>query len=251
MFFSPAASAFALKPTAIPTQNANITIAVSVANPVVQPGDAFDVNITIKSDTPSRGAQAEIAFDPKLIQVVSVAQGDYYKNWAQANHGNSVLQPPKPAIDNDKGLVALMGVVLIGGTVGQGPTGSGTLLVLHAKAQAGVSGAATISLDKLIVADTGDATGTSQRLGGVKVQNGVVTIGSGQAAATPTAQAVTAVPALPTQVEATVAPRGAEAPSDPSSSGGFGSLGLLLLAVPVVGAVVIGGGVVVVLRRRR
>ena len=236
------APAYALRPTAAPTIIANITLAVSIDKQTVQPGEAFDVVVKITSDQPSRGAQAALKFDPKLVDVVGVVEGDYYKTWALANGGSTVMMPSTPAPDNAQGLTRSVGVAILGGKVGDGATGSGTMLTYKLKARAGATGTAQFDLqDALVLGLDQGAT----PYGGVALQGAQLAIGANATpvAVQPSPVAVTAIPspALPT-LEPTVAPR---------KTNQAGSGVPWAIVVPIIGLVVLGGGVGVVMMTRR
>ncbi|MDR3578023.1 MAG: cohesin domain-containing protein [Anaerolineaceae bacterium] len=247
LLLSPKVPVLAQKATAIPTKMSNTTIGISPANPVVNPGDSFDVNVTIQSDTQSRAAQCQITFDPKQVEVTGVSEGTFYKQWASANGASTIMVPPKPAIDNQKGTIALTGISLIG-SPGNGPTGNGTLLIIHAKANPSANGTANFGLTNLEIDDTGDASGRVQQLGGVKVQNGTVAIGSGAAAPNqPTAQAVAQPTAADSNSNPAVEPTIARISTSSSTGGDIP----WIIILPAFGVVIIGAVVFTTTRKRK
>src|SRR5262245_13475145 len=54
------------------------SLVVSPSTPTVNPGDSFQVNIVINTDTPTRGLQLGMTYDPKLVQVDQVLPGPFY-----------------------------------------------------------------------------------------------------------------------------------------------------------------------------
>jgi hypothetical protein len=258
----PAAARPNAEPTQRPTVASDTTVAVTVPDKPVKPGDAFDVSVTIQTDIQTRGAQFELHFDPKLVEVTGFDEGDFYKKWADGNGARTIIIP-EPQADNATGVFPSTGIAIMGAAPGKGgPKGSGTLMTLHAKAKDGANGTADFTLSGVVVADSGDENGATVNLGGVKTQNGRVAIGAGnvQAAAQPTAeaQATATVAAKPTAV-ATIARRvpNANAAPDanlaaPDASGNDQGQGGIpwVVVVPVVGLVGIGGAAFFLLRRR-
>lgn len=202
------------KPTQIPMKQSNTQITLAVDNPAVKAGDTFDLNVMFSSDTPSRAAQCALTFNPNLVEVTGVSEGDFYQKWAQAN-GATTLLVPDPAPDNAQGRVPTVGVSLVG-QPGSGPTGSGKLLVYHVKVKSDASGTAEFTLSDAHVADVGDdATGRVQDLAGVTVQGAAIAIGDN------TAEVVqpTPVPSTQPQARADVKPTvQAQAPANTNSN---------------------------------
>lgn len=228
--YSPA-SAQAMTP--IPTQMADITIGVSFSSETVKPGDEFDININMSTDLPSRGMQFILSFDPKLVELSGYTEGNFYKDFADTKSGGTTIVIPEPVIDNNQGLFPSTGISILGVPPGEGgASGSGKVMILHAKAKPNANGVAEFNVSDIRVADSGDASGRTQYYGGVKIQNGRLSIG-GEAAAQPT------VEALPTS---TVVRRhsATATPGSNSASGESGPSIPWLFAIPAVGAVVVG-----------
>jgi len=154
--------------TSIPTRTLEITPTVTripsnasmsfnPASREVQVGDNFNLDVVISTDQPSRGAQADVSFDPDLLRCTAVDQGNFYSNWAYL-HNSSTIMFPLPEIDNPSGTVSGTGVVIIGppipsgsSTAAGGPTGSGTFLRLHFTALS--AGLAAVTLGQVVIAN--------------------------------------------------------------------------------------------------
>jgi hypothetical protein len=143
-------------------------ITMSVVAPAsVQVGASFDVNINIGTgSTQTRGAQAAVTFDPAVLECTGVSEGSFYSTWAAANGATNGFIPG--VIDNESGTMVPSGVLVYGGT--GGPSGSGTILIIHFKA-IGVSAGSAISLDNCIISDV---TGTS--LPGLSLEDDTVVV---------------------------------------------------------------------------
>jgi len=236
--------------TAIPTQMSNTILAVTLSKSALKVGDEFDITVTIQTDSQTRGAQFDLSFDPALVEIQDGAkEGDFYAGWALKNGASSIVIP-QPIIDNKAGKVSVAGIAILGAAAGTGgPTGKGTLMIFHAKAKG--DGVANFKLGDAIVANAGDpTTGEAIALGGVKLQDGSVGIGSGQAASTQSLREAT--PPGP-QAASTVTPEATivkrTSLNDPQSSSFGGGLPLDII-LPVVGALIIGIGAFFFLRRR-
>lgn len=237
--------ASAQKPTPIPTQSSDTLMALVPSKDVVAPGEEFDLSvvITINSDTPSRAAQCALNFDPQVVEVLSVEEGGFYKDWATGHGGDTVVMPSKPQIDNKAGLVGMMGVAILGGEE-SGPTGSGQLFTYRVKVKKGAKGQTTFSLSEVLVTDSGNnELKQPQPLGGVRTQDAVISIGGEAAPEQPTAQAVEA--GAP-QAQPTVARRAA---AETEEDAGGGSIPWIII-LPVVGAVLVGAVVFFTTRKR-
>jgi hypothetical protein len=154
--------------TATPVPSA-VSVSMSPSTQSVSPGEAFQVDLVIDTDTPSRGAQASLTFDPVLVEVTEVTEGDFFKAWAEAS-GNFTLLFPEPTIDNVAGEVSGFSVAVIGTNPG-GPTGSGLLWTYHMTAKAEVTGTSDLVLADVVLAD---ALGSG--IPGVDVNDGKVVV---------------------------------------------------------------------------
>jgi hypothetical protein len=211
----------------------------------VKAGDEFTIPVTLTTDVTSWGAQFGLTYDPTLIEITSVDEGGFYKDWAAAN-GASGMTMPKPKADNAKGEFPVTAFFLVGANPGKGPTGNGTLAWLHIKALK--DGTATLKLNRIQVTDSGVNHKTGVLLGGVKSQDGVISIGGGSVAQPTAADFVEAT--RPPSVQAmeaqpTIARRSAEDNQD----GASGSIPWEIV-VPLGGVIVL-GGVVFMVRRKK
>lgn len=133
-----------------------VTLMLQPAELTVQPGEAFVLDVVISSDIPLRGAQCGIEYDPNLLQVDKVTEGEFFKEWlSQRKTGpeDQTLMFPEPRPDNTIGWVNEVGVTVMGGPRREGVTGSGVFLRYHMRARNKVSGEATVVLSNTLAAD--------------------------------------------------------------------------------------------------
>jgi hypothetical protein len=214
-----------------------------------QAGEAFDVDVYLDTAVPVRSVQTGLAFEPSLVEVVSVEEGPMLKDFAVAQGGETVMVPAEPRLDNAAGTVEVAGINIMGMKVVGGPTGKGVLLTYHMRAKAGASGLAQLTLTDVIVGDD-----QANQISDVAVANGQVGIGVAAPASTPTAMTLPTVTAaagavaLPTFTMAPAAPSMAyaTAAAPAGSEGGPGlpmelilGLGGLLVILAVVGLMVL------------
>jgi hypothetical protein len=250
MIARPAQAVPHLEDTPIPTQMSDTTLAVTPSKTVINPGETFDLVISISTDAQTRGVQFSIKFDPNLIEMTDgYEEGTFYSDWA-SQEGAVSMVIPQPVIDNSAGEVKLMGIAILGAAEGTGgPSGKGVVLTLSGKAKEGANGVATFKLNEVIVADAGDVQGTTSPLGGVKVQDGMLNVGSGQALETPVAREATqagAQVAATLTPEPTIAKRSSLTEGQAAVSGGNIPWEIIL---PVGSAIVIGLGAFIFLRK--
>ncbi len=261
LLFQPATGVSAQANTPLPPVQTNTTVAVVPSSAAVKPGDEFDISVTIDTDTPSWGLQFETHFDPNLVELSALAEGGFYKDWAQANGAQTMLVP-NPEPDNTQGLVPLVAAIVLGAQPSQGPKGKGTVATLHARVKPNASGTINITLERVQVSDAGMNGGDTVQFEGVKVQNASVAIGSAAAAPQPTAVPLTAAPKKFTpqpspvagKAEPTVVFRGSTsnaAAADDTGEASSGSPLPLDLLIPGIGALVIVGAVAAVVGKRK
>jgi hypothetical protein len=160
-----------------PVAAASTSVSISPATTSVQPGDNFDLDVVINSDTASRGVQFGLTFDPAVVQVTKVTPGGYYQDWAKSHQATaSIAIPFKP--DNQKGKVSTGGIAILGGPPTDGPTGTGTVLTVSFTGQPGANGTAKIEFVDLQVSST-----SAQNIPDVVVTGAVVGVGAAGAAA--------------------------------------------------------------------
>jgi len=146
-------------------------VSLSPASQAVANGASFLVDIAIDTDTASRGWQANVDFDATKMQLISIAEGGFLKDYATAN-GGSTIPGSTPAIDNVNGHVTDISYAILGAG-SDGPTGTGTLCTLEFAANAAVNAFASVTPSGVVVSDK---TGVS--IPGVVVAGGTVAIGN-------------------------------------------------------------------------
>ena len=234
--------------TPIPTLNANGMLEIVPSATAVKSGDTFDLAVKITIDVPTCDAQAGMTFDSNLVEITGVDEGDFYKNYADANGIQSIMVPNQAVPDNANGTLPFTGVALIGGKCG--PTGSGSLYVVHLKAKK--DGSAKFSLTDIIVQD--DASHVKSKgvpmpvaYSGIQTRDLVVNIGGAAAPEQPTRPALVPTPVgnqLPTQEATAVL-----LPTQADSNGSGGTAFPWVIAIPVVGVVVIAGVIILTSRK--
>ena len=125
-------------------------ISVTPSMVAVKEGQAFTLDIPINSTVPTNAAAFELSYDPRLIQVNSIKEGDFFKKWADAHGQITLFMPGK--IDNVNGKVSLTGVAVTG--KGSAVTGRGTLFTLNATAVSKVSGNSPLNVTNAQLANT-------------------------------------------------------------------------------------------------
>ncbi len=235
--------------------NPGTSVSVSLDSNSVNAGDNFDVNVVVDTDVPIRGVQFALDFDASLIQVVSVDEGSFLKDWANGS-GNQTLKFPEPQIDNNAGHVTDIGIAVVGTGQG-GASGHGVLATYHMTAKAGAKGVSPLKLSDLVVSDAAAAT-----IPGATSTNGQVGIGGAQVTpmettapsngTTPSSTAATTTTAGKTAGTTGTSVSSVKGASTSKSSGSSNGLNVPWEAVGgVMGAVVVAGGVTVAMRRRR
>jgi hypothetical protein len=84
---------------------------LEVSRQTLGQGEKFEVLVTLDSGVPSRGAQFDLSFDPRLVKVVSVTAGDYYSKWfshKDSTYFNEGIQ------DNKSGTLQAIGACILG-----------------------------------------------------------------------------------------------------------------------------------------
>jgi hypothetical protein len=248
----PGTSAYAFKrsETPAPTIQSNTLISVNFSKGQVNPGDTFDVTVNISTDVETKGAQFQLEFDPNKVEVSGAEAGTFYSDFAKAyGNGAQGMTLPSLAVDNKKGVLPATAFFMVGVDEPKGPSGSGVLAILHAKAKDGASGTVNFSLSTIEVDDTGPG-GKAQPLSGVKFQDAILLIGNGAPVQQPTA----GIYIRPTPKVVSTGGSLDEQPTIarrvPSSSGSSGSIPWAII-LPVAAGVLIVGAVVVVVGRKK
>jgi hypothetical protein len=99
-------------------------VSLNISNRNIKAGDTFSVGVIVDAKVAIRGAQATLIFDPSIVKVNDIAEGNFLKGWADAN-SVTTMQFPAPTVDNSKG-TADIGVAIMGMVPG-GPQGKGLL----------------------------------------------------------------------------------------------------------------------------
>jgi hypothetical protein len=150
-------------PTACSESQSGTSVSIVMADREVKQGESFTVEVRISTDTPCRGAQCVLSFDPSLMRCDSVGEGEFFKGWATANGASTIMIPQSPNIDNALGHVPVTGIAIFGGGE-RGPKGSGVLFTYHFTALA--DGTASLTLSDVVVIDV-----SGQAIAEVEVNN--------------------------------------------------------------------------------
>lgn len=139
-------------PVSAHAQTSNLSTAVSVTpvESTLLEGKDSIVNVVISSPIPNRGVEFSLTYDPQLIQVRKISEGDYYRQWALAHGGSTTCMPG--LLDNQAGTLTGYGLAILGGGKG-GPTGSGTAFSISVTAVSNVNGISDLVLSGLILKD--------------------------------------------------------------------------------------------------
>ena len=134
-------------------------------------GASFDVNLAVNTSVAVRGWQANLSFDAAKLTLNSISEGTFLSDYATANGGGTV-SGGIATINNTAGTAAIPGFAISGAGTG-GPTGAGTLAVLHFTAKADVNNMANIGITSIVLSDTVAAT-----ISGVAMTGGTAAIGT-------------------------------------------------------------------------
>jgi hypothetical protein len=122
---SPPTSAPPITTGTTTTPAADAVIRLSAEPAAYQAGDDVTITLLIKALTAYRGAQWSLSFDPSAWRCESAEEGTFFKNWAAAN-GGMTLVFPQPVINNQAGKVTDMGIAIMASAEG-GPSGEGLI----------------------------------------------------------------------------------------------------------------------------
>ena len=150
-------------PTATPTETpipGAMTVKVSPYSSSHELGSEFTVEVRIDNANDIGAYQFKLSFDPSILQAVSVEDGGFL-----GSTGRSVSTMP-PSIDNGAGSITFGAYSTDGGT--PGPSGSGTLSVVHFHAVAPGTSPLNLS-DDLITSTGGDLQSHDTVNGSVEV----------------------------------------------------------------------------------
>ncbi len=142
---------------------------VSTSTQTLDPGEHFTIDMIIENGVPSRGIQFNLLFDPAIVQVDKVTEGNHYKDWAERKEGSTFLAPG--TIDNEKGFIKDVALVLVGGDE-SGQTGKGTAVTVHMTAKEGIAGTSLLKLSNVIIIDK-----HGNKLTGIETESSQIDIG--------------------------------------------------------------------------
>ena len=127
-------------------------VGISPDEQEVHPYDVFTVTVVVDPATQIAGAQFDMRFDPSVVRVISVTEGDLFKGGGRSTYFKA------PTIMNDNGrLVGAASVVLGPYTV----SSSGSLAVIQMAAE-NVEGASDLVLENVkVVNQMGQSVGIS------------------------------------------------------------------------------------------
>ena len=134
-------------------------VTVSAPAQPVSHGQQFTVNITVQPNNPVAGAQFNLSFNPSLVSINSVTEGNLF------NQGGASTYFMAGTINNAAGTLTNVGGAII--TPGQTVSAAGTFAVITMTASAG-SGTCALTLSNVVV---GDINGNSI---GINIVNGQV-----------------------------------------------------------------------------
>ncbi len=139
---------------------------VTVPSSAHDVGQDFDVSAVVASNVASRSAQFTLDFDPTVLQFRGSTQGNFYSAWASAHSDSTTAGTPT---EGPAGHISGASASITGGTAG-GPTGGGTLFVLHFHAIA--NGVSPLNLGGVTVSDA-----SSTPIPGAFAKSGSATVG--------------------------------------------------------------------------
>jgi hypothetical protein len=109
------------------TASGTMTLAADLST--VKSGAAFRAEVMIDTASPLRGAQWSLRFDPAAMKCDSFEEGSFFKNWADANNGSTLIFP-QPVINNQSGTVSDSGIAIMSKNSG-GASGKGVAIIYH------------------------------------------------------------------------------------------------------------------------
>jgi hypothetical protein len=181
-----------------PTEPTSVRLAPDAI--ALTPGQEFSIDVWLNSAYTTRGAQLGLEWDPKLVEVTKVDEGEFFRSWA-VGHSETTVVVPGVKIDNDRGQLIPVGISLMGGVATDGPQSNGVLATIHGRAKPGASGTTRLRLDGVEVVAVlpsviDPAHGDLQSLPAVAVADTMISVGPSPTAPSP-APARTATPVRP------------------------------------------------------
>ena len=181
---------------------------VSAPTQSVSLGTQFTVNILVQPNSPIVGAQFNLSFNPSLVNVNNVTEGNLFKQ----NDANTYFIPG--TINNNTGIVTGVACVAIGN--GQSVSNPGTFAVITMTARTN-TGTSTLNLSNVMIGDiNGQSLGVTLVNSQVIISNGLTTTTT-----TPTTTITTTTPTTTTTITPTN-----PIPDYSGSGGGGGGVGV-------------------------
>jgi hypothetical protein len=162
-----------------PVKAAVCTVSSVPSVSTIAAGGTFDVTIQVSTDTPSRGGQFILSWNPTLVQCTTAPKGTFFNAVADQFDNTAGKFPAQTSqTGTNPEAVALILGPPPGVPATAGATGTGAFYVLHMAAKTGVSGTATFTLSEVVLGDTSDIPVNLHPT----VNNGSISITLGQGA---------------------------------------------------------------------
>ncbi|HDI12957.1 MAG TPA: hypothetical protein ENF64_02450 [Hadesarchaea archaeon] len=116
-------------------------VSISPQTSLVENGQSFVVDVSVVQHTPIAGAQFDLSFDPSLLTVDSVEEGNLFKQGGASTYFQS------GTINNTTGSITGVACVILGPNTVESP---GTLATIHLTAK-GPAGTSPLTLSNVIV----------------------------------------------------------------------------------------------------
>ena len=140
---------------------------VSAPTQSISLGTQFTVNIQVQPNSPIIGAQFNLSFNPSLVNVNNIAEGNLFKQ----NGANTYFIPG--TINNNTGVITGVACVAIGN--GQSVSNPGIFAVITMTARTN-TGTSTLNLSNVIIGDiNGQSLGVTLVNSQVIISNGLTT----------------------------------------------------------------------------
>jgi hypothetical protein len=153
------------------------SLTITPASIVVNPGDQFQVAVTLSTGVPSRGLQFGLKWDPRVVQVDRVSPGAFFANWS-TDHKAQVSLLPQFAPDNANGRTAVGGIAVLTAEAqkADGLTGNGPALTVRLTAKQGISGQTQLDFYGVVVNGIGNNGAVASQTG-VSTAAGAIVVG--------------------------------------------------------------------------
>jgi hypothetical protein len=164
----------------------------------IKPGQTFDLEVDLTTAYTTRGTQFGLSYDPNLIEITKVDEGEYYRGWAIQNKAATGVFP-SIKIDSQRGLVWPFGIAVLGGPPSAGPSGAGVLATIQGRAKPGATGTTTLKLQAVEISSVMSSNvndgGNIASVPSFSVGDAVISIGDNAAAPpTPASRALILTP---------------------------------------------------------